>query len=267
LKVKFEVNLDVQTLDSEGYIAFHDNLRKTLADKYIGPAGNNVAVLPTDNEKDPQWFDLKLTGAGGAQTTVRFRVGNLYVVGYQMGTTWYEFGKRGDTTHWIPGSQFLGFKGDYVALATAAGKAVTEINLNRYGFDAAVKTLATSTKGKERAAALIAVAQLVSEACRFVVLSNGLSAKLLSPTPVYLKEWMLDDLERKWGTYSEILLCDNEFPTSYNFPKPTINGTVIKTADDLRKKLGILLNVQVDTKVCKITANDAVQNSVELAVR
>ena len=89
---------------------------------------------------------------------------------------------------------------------------------------------------------------------------------------------MLVDLERKWGTYSEILLCYNQFPTSYNFPKPTINGTVIATADELRKKHGILLNVQVDTKVCKITANDVelpdviafqaqVQNPVELAVR
>ena len=161
----------------------------------------------------------------------------------------------------------MGFRGDYGALATAAGKKVTVISLTKFSFETAVKTLATSTKGNERAAALILVAQMVSEACRFVILSNGLSANLLSPTPVYLKEWMLDDLEREWGTYSEILLCYNEFPTSYNFPKPTINGKVIKKADDLRKKLGILHNVQVNTTVCNITANDVVQNPVELAVR
>jgi len=272
LKVKFEVNLDVRTLDAAGYRAFQDDLRKRLADKYIGPAGNNVAVLPHDNEGAPQWFDLRLTGAGGAQTTVRFRVGNLDVVGYQMGTTWYEFGKKGDK-QWIPNSQFLGFRGDYGALANATGKAVTEINLNRFSFEAAVKTLATSTKGNERAAALIVVAQLVSEACRFLILSNALSTRINFPAPIYLNQWVLDDLEREWGTYSEILMCYNNFPDTYNFPKPIINQNVIATADELRKKLGILLNVEVNYKVCKITAHDViafhaqVQNPVELAVR
>ena len=90
----------------------------------------------------------------------------------------------------------MGFRGDYRALATVAGKKVIEINLNRYSFEAAMKTLDTSTKGNKRAAALIVVAQLVSEAYRFLILSNGLSTKINDPAPLNLKEWMLNDLER-----------------------------------------------------------------------
>jgi len=112
----------------------------------------------------------------------------------------------------------------------------------------AAATLAESTKSSERAGALIVVAQMVSEACRLDDISTYFTTNF-AESQNFLQEWMLKDLEQNWGDFSTIVIKANKCP-GYKYETQTINGQKIKTADDLRKRLRVILRTKksVDCK-------------------
>ena len=171
--------LNVASLDPTSYKEFIDVLREVLPIKYDPP------VLPVKTNPI-HCFDLELS-ADSKVTTVRFRKHDLYVIGYQAQASpknWYELPDGPNAERVIDGSVFLGYSSDYNDMGRVAGKTVTQVSLTQQAFYTAVSTLANSKipksstfkENQERAKALILIAQMVSEACRFVDVSDYLAS-------------------------------------------------------------------------------------------
>ena len=178
-------------------------------------------------------MDLKLR-IEGKETTVKIDGNNLNVLGYQTQETppkWYVF--KGP--NYIPGATHLSFSGDYRDLSSAAGlMSITEVPLSRSAFIGAVEALAGPKPSNEAiiAKAVIVVAQMVSEACRFVYIADYFGTNLGKPD-TKLEEWMLHCLEGNWRHFSAVLLCYD----SRRAPKAT--------ATDPRSRLGVVLDTLI----------------------
>ena len=183
----------------------------------------------------PKWLDLKLK-AQGKETTVKIRGDNLYVICYrtQNPQKWYEV-KNKNNKNIIDGAQFLSFFADYPDLLRAAGlKSFTEVPLIKSEFIKAVTALAGPKPSNEAsiAKAVIVVAQMVSEACRFVYIADYFGTNLGKPA-AKLEEWMFHCLEREWKDFSVVLLCYDK----QKAPEAT--------AIDPRSRLGVVLDTKL----------------------
>lgn len=228
--------LDVGALNGHSYRSFLNELRSGLADAY----SRDVPVLPTYDDAHPVFFDITLVN-GDQETTVRFRRDNIRVRGFQMQEPqqWLEFGRRPSDRHLIPGSEFLGFGDSYEEMEHAAERPVEQVSLNKESLRNAVSRLALPADRRQRAEALIVVSQMISEAAKFLDISEYLASNLESRAPVLLEPWMRTDLENKWEHYS-LLVLRCEANSACNFEPPIIRGKQISTVDDLRNVFGII---------------------------
>ena len=244
LTVDFSESLDASTLTKVNYGNFLTRLRNKLGLLPGASLISGTVALPIQTEPQPlRWFHLTLRGQGSKQTTIRFRGDNLYFVGYLMQNSvkWIELGRQGDK-HYITetGTTFTGFRGNYDELKAKAGIAsLDQVSLTKQTLNDAIAVLAESTDYQKRAKAVIVVVQMVSEACRFLQISEHLATNI-GNTNNFLYRWMVP-LETNWETYSTMVLLAHNFPTCNVYKPQTINGEVLSTADDLRKILGVML--------------------------
>ena len=160
------------------------------------------------------------------------------MIGYrtQNPKNWYEVKNR-NNKNIIDGAQFLTFSGAYPDLLRTAGlKSITDVPLNKIEFIAAVKALADPKPEPSEEApiakAVIVVAQMVSEACRFVYIADYFGTNLGKPA-AKLEEWMFHCLEREWKDFSVVLLCYDK----QKAPEAT--------AIDPRSRLGVVLDTKL----------------------
>ena len=243
LTVDFRESLDASTLTKVNYENFLTRLRNKLGQLPGAFFMSGTVVLPIQTKPPLRWFNLTLQGQGGKQTTIRFQGDNLYFIGYQMQNSekWIELGREGDK-HYITetGTTFTGFGGNYNDLIKKAGIAsLDQVSLTKHTLNNAIAVLAESTDYRKRAKAVIVVIQMVSEACRFLQIGEHLVTNI-GNTNNFLYSWMVP-LLTNWETHSTMVLLAHNFPTCNVYKPQTINGEVLNTADDLRKKLGVML--------------------------
>lgn len=261
IKVDFSKDLDVGRLTSKTYTDFLVDLRKKLAATY----SRNVPVLPVYNDTNLHGFDINLI-SGTIKVPVRFRSVNLYVIGYQMQAPtkkWLEFGKnttkpKPPAVHLIQGSEFLEFFGGYPALEGIVGK-VTNMEINRMKLVTSVGNLTASVNKNIRAEALTVIIQMISEAARFLDISNHFASTLQKNAK--LPSWMRYDLENSWDDYSSMILRIDTDPTC-PFTPPVINGKKIATVDELRRYFGIYYRKSITLKPCTKSLYDEIMKSV-----
>ncbi|GMY36330.1 60 kDa jasmonate-induced protein [Fagus crenata] len=238
--IVFTEEFNVQEQSSTTWTAYRqfiERLRPRLAVRY----SHNLPVLPLQENPPTRWLDLILRTRTSA-ITLRIRYGNLYLDGYRMGTSsgaWWEFGNRNATPpppQLIPGSDFLGFTGDYRSLATAADVLTNSIRLGQQPLIDAVNTLAISTDRKSRANSLIIVIRMICESIRYARISNHITNNFTGFSP---ETWM-STLENNWGHLSSDLLAKDANP-NHTFRPVAINATEIKTVEQAVAILGVLL--------------------------
>jgi len=204
-------------------------------------------------------FDVMLT-TSNRQITVRGRRDNLYVRGYLMQTPnqWMEFNVDG-LQMVDPKSKFLDFGDKYGEMESAMNPPgtpehkmirVTDISYTKNALKVAVEKLATSADKMERARSLIFMAQMLSEAARFVDVASFFGSQLVKGE--HLPLWKRK-MQNDWGKFSKIVQCYDAY-SNYVYEKVTINGVVYKTTDQLRSIFGIMLKEKdiLDPKTCGI---------------
>lgn len=237
IQVEFTEQLDVKRLNGESYMNFVKHLRQRLAVEY----SHGVPVLPVRNEQDLRGFDIKLT-SGRHETTVRIHHDNLDLRGFQMQRPqrWFEFGRSEQKPpHLIEGSQLLEFDNNYDDLTAVAQQGILDMSFNKNELRQAVQKLARSMDSQDRAKSLIVVTQMICDALRFVDVANYFASNFDNQEEVRLPEWMLNDLDNHWESYSYLVLKSDADPC-YKFDPPTINGKQIQSVDELRNFLGIM---------------------------
>lgn len=93
--------------NAQAYKNFIMELRRRLADPRH--SSHNRPVLPPQENPPRTWVDIVLqTGDGEQRRRLRIRIrrDNLYVDGFrdEDDGPWYEFNRRGDSSHLIPDS-------------------------------------------------------------------------------------------------------------------------------------------------------------------
>lgn len=259
LTVDFTKKLDVGSLTSKTYTDFLVDLRKTLAATY----SRNVPVLPVYENDNLHGFDINLI-SGTIKVPVRIRTVNLYVIGYEMQAPtkkWLEFGKKAakpKPPQFIKDSEYLEFEGSYPALEGIVGS-VTNMEINRKKLNASVFNLASSVNKRDRAEALTVVIQMISEAARFLDISNHFASTLEKNAK--LPAWMRYDLENNWQEFSTMILRIDTDPTC-PFTPPVINNKKIATVDELRGYFGILYRKPITLIPCPGSLYDEFIKSV-----
>ncbi|XP_030538428.2 60 kDa jasmonate-induced protein-like [Rhodamnia argentea] len=226
-----------QRPDWATYRHFIEDLRGRL--KSEGRYSHNRPVLPLQSDS-LAWFHIILQTTTHAKgITLRIRRNNLYLDSYQMENSeqWLEFGRTNDS-HLIPGSTFLGFRGDYNDLESTAKRGRDGINLGQDQLTTAVNQLATSTDRRVRAGSPIIVIQMISESIRFDHISNRIAATFSDVLPPEILA-----LENGWGDLSNALLWDDANPVGGFRRLPQPNRMNIRIAEEAAAAIGILLGL------------------------
>ncbi|KAI5866804.1 ribosome-inactivating protein [Durotheca rogersii] len=205
----FVVVFDVENSDGADYTQFIQGLRDRVAS---GDVCYYLPVLSPQPSTPNAWFDVVLT-AGGRSVTLRIRRDNLYLDGYQQGTTWFEFQHNGPL--YIPGATALRYDGSYTRLEGVAGQRREAIPLGQQALVNAVHGLSTAgISDQARARQLMVVIQMISESMRFQYINHHLAtnwqASAQPPTT-------FSSLENAWGGLSEALLHAEQSGSAQSF--------------------------------------------------
>ncbi|KAI1143198.1 ribosome-inactivating protein [Hypoxylon sp. FL0543] len=189
---------DIENSDGADYTQFIQRLRDNVAS---GDVCYYLPVLARQSSVPNRWFDVVLR-AGGRAVTLRIRSDNLYLDGYQVGSTWFEFQHGGPSL--IPNSTMLRFDGSYTRLEGVARQGREAIPLGQQALVNAVHALVDpNINDQARARQLMVVIQMICESMRFQSINRHLADNwgTSSPPPSTLV-----NLENAWGGLSEALL-------------------------------------------------------------
>ncbi|KAI0841844.1 ribosome-inactivating protein [Hypoxylon sp. FL0890] len=201
---------DIENSDGADYTQFIQRLRDNVAS---GDLCYYLPVLSRQSSTPSRWFDVTLR-AGGQAVTLRIRSDNLYLDGYQRGSTWYEFQHGGPAL--IPGSTRLRFDGSYTRLEGVARQGREAIPLGQQALVNAVHALSDADiNDQARARQLMVVIQMICESMRFQSINRHLAnnwGSTSAPPPSTLV-----NLENAWGGLSEALLHAEQDTVSHAF--------------------------------------------------
>ncbi|KAK9279551.1 hypothetical protein L1049_013230 [Liquidambar formosana] len=205
----FMFEMEQTTSDWAAYRRFIEGLRRELTVRFNLSFSHNRPILPPQQNPPTQWSDINLKKLNENRDslrviTLRIRMCNLYLDGYQMGTSeqWMDFGNN-TTPKLIPGSSPLNFDGSYVTSQRVGGPRRDDVKLSQNNFKKVVYQLATSTDSEVRAQSLLVMIQMICESIRFIRISNYLATTFKQDLTA--PDWMLA-LENGWGDLSAALL-------------------------------------------------------------
>uniref|UniRef100_A0A803QLR1 rRNA N-glycosylase n=1 Tax=Cannabis sativa TaxID=3483 RepID=A0A803QLR1_CANSA len=262
--VEFEVVFNLDTATRTLYRNLIADLRRRLSERIT----HGRPTLPLQAEPPTRFFDLVLQTSDHS-VRFRFRIDNLYLIGYQMETgEWLEFQNDSNPlTHFIPNSTFLNFNGSYRSLAKASKRNTRETRVGFYNIGISTNRLATSTVGEVRAACLVVVIIMISESIRLLPVQDYVSDQNFENRPRIppvdyirggnadreglVEEWLLS-LIRNWGSLSEAVFQSDNNPET---PLPVLrtneirippNNSEIRMIAHIIEIMGILLRFCID---------------------
>ncbi|KAF5731593.1 60 kDa jasmonate-induced protein-like isoform X2 [Tripterygium wilfordii] len=217
MPVEFEIEFNVETSTRGGYRTFITNLRQRLG---LRSSHNRPALIVQEGDAPTRFFELILR-TNNHSVRFRFRMDNLYLIGYQMEDgRWLEFNNQ-QQNHLILGSTFLGFGGDYRSLAGAAfpsdqqdQQGIEQIRVGYYSLVSAINQLATVTDRETRARRLVVVIMMICEASRLIPISDYAATSYHSINPNQegqIQTWM-KNLAHSWGSLSAALFRADAYP-------------------------------------------------------
>ncbi|XP_028792480.1 ribosome-inactivating protein charybdin-like [Neltuma alba] len=252
--VEFTEELNVETSTRGDYRDFIQNLRRRLGVR----SSHNRPALAVQRNPPTRFFDLVLR-TNDHSVSFRFRMDNLYLLGYQMENgQWLEFDNRdrnNQPVHLItePGTNFLGFDGSYGGLERAAHQTTEQMRVGVHSLDYAINQLAVTTSGEARARSLVVVIMMICESTRLIPVFNYVAdsfdnrPRTTRDSEGQIQPWIMD-LVRSWDPLSSALLRADAYPEERfqlgpnNIRIPPENRE-IRTMADAIAILGILLGL------------------------
>ncbi|CAI9756648.1 unnamed protein product [Fraxinus pennsylvanica] len=256
MPVEFEKEINVQTSNRGDYRTFIEKLRVKLGERF----SHNRPALAIQENPPTRFFNL-LIRTNDHFVRFRFRMDNLYLIGYQMESgQWLEFKNR-TCVHLIQeqGTTFLRFGGNYNRLANVAGLNMEQITVGFYNLGYGINQLATSTAREIRARYLIVVIMMICESTRLIPILDYMATNFDNShgTGSYdynaenrnregqIQPW-ITVLVRAWDSFSGALLRADAYPNeSFQLRKNVVqlppDNREIQTIAQAAEILGILL--------------------------
>lgn len=250
------MEINVQTSTRGGYRDFIEKLRARLGVR----SSHHRPALAVQEEPPTRFFDLVIR-TNDHSVRFRFRMDNLYLIGYQMENgQWLELNNE-TGVHLIreQGTEFLGFNGSYSRLLNAADLRMEEVRVGFYNLGYGINQLATSTTGEIRARYLIVVIMMICESARLIPISDYMAANFdnshgTSPDDYHnrnregqIPPW-IRNLVHAWGAFSAALLRADANPgESFRLRSNDVrlppDNREIRTIPEAAAILGILLGL------------------------
>ncbi|XP_054806714.1 uncharacterized protein LOC129309233 [Prosopis cineraria] len=258
MAVKFTLEFNVETSNGGDYQDFIQSLRRQLQVRF----SHDRPVLAVQQKKEEKekkeknppalFFDLVLR-TNDHHVRFRFRLDNLYLIGYQMENgQWLEFNNN-ENQYLItePQTTFIGFKGSYHELARSAHRRIEEIRVGVHNLLFAINQLAVTTNDKARARSLIIVIMTICESTRLIPVSNHVAYSFdnrpgtTRDTESLIEPWIMD-LVHSWRVLSAALLLTDAYPEkSFQLRENNLrippDNKEIRTIPEAAEVLGILL--------------------------
>ncbi|KAG5226542.1 jasmonate-induced protein [Salix suchowensis] len=247
MPVEFTMEINVTTITREGYQNFIKELRDRLGVRF----SHNRPALAVQEESPTRFFDLVINGTSHHYVRFRFRMDNLYLIGYQMpNRQWLEFDNE-TRRHLIleQETEFLPFNGSYNSLSNAAHMSLEGVRVGFYNLWHGIDELATpTTEDKIKARNLIVVIMMFCESTRLIPISNYMAINFdNSHREGHIQPWIID-LVHAWGAFSAALLRADanpgeSFQLRSNAVRLPPDNREIRTIPEAAEILGILLGL------------------------
>ncbi|GAA3794250.1 hypothetical protein GCM10022403_030150 [Streptomyces coacervatus] len=192
--------------DRNSYLNFIGAIRWAVnSGHHESVPGTGYRIMHTDAGANRRYINVDVEIQHNQRfVTLRLRASDLYVMGWWGGDRGHERYYYLDRDQDMPSnSESAGFGENYNDLEQAAGVTRYNMQYNPHNFDQAVYTLIRGGNRRDRAHAVLTMAQAVSEATRFRPIMNYfglLNADDLHPTgldPHYV------DMQNTWGQGSK----------------------------------------------------------------
>ncbi|CAI9754131.1 unnamed protein product [Fraxinus pennsylvanica] len=258
MPVEFEMEINVQTSTRGGYRTFIERLCVRLGERF----SHNRPALAIQEEPPTRFFDLVIR-TNDHSVRFRFRMDNLYLIGYQVESgQWLEL-NNSTGVHLIQeqGTTFLGFDGNYNRLANVARLNMEQITVGFYNLGYGINQLAISTAWEIRACYLIVVIMMICESTRLIPIFDYMATNFDNSrgTSSYdynaenrnregqIQPW-ITVLVRAWDPFSGALFRADAYPDeSFRLQRNVVqlppDNREIRTIAQAAEILGILLGL------------------------
>ncbi|KIJ38555.1 hypothetical protein M422DRAFT_210802, partial [Sphaerobolus stellatus SS14] len=169
--IDFTVTLNVETATAATYRNFIEDIRRRL--QYGSVLSHDRPLLRPQERNPEHWFEVGLTTSTPDRTVwLRVRSDNLYVDAYRAENVeqWSEFNNSAGR-HLFEGSRLLEFGCNYNSLERHGGRRI-DTSLGQPQLHTTVNWLFDAETVARRAQALIVIIQMISEAIRFLAITN-----------------------------------------------------------------------------------------------